>query len=542
VDKPRFHAAVALPPGRALAWRAMMAEELAAASVVVSAWRRPEATAGKAAAEPGADPGLRPSSPAPGGFMGTPGPDVPYPWRALLPAERMLERPKPDLFATVENVPFASGGSGPADILVLTPGSVVPESVLAGLPWGALVIEPVHPDRFGGVPYGSARPDASGPDRFGPGFLEGRVLWRRRGHAPRLAFTTYTSVEGPAPHSWARPHFAKLAAAPARIVARIAREGEACWDACPPAVPQTPYAPGLKDLAVFAARFVRWGLRRAISDLLMRRQWFLAVRPGDGDPARPGFASQPFTPLHPPKGTGWADPFLFTHRGRDWLFIEEIPGRSKGVISVMERQPGGSFGPPRRVLAEPFHLSYPNVFEHEGRIYMVPESAQANQARLYRATDFPGGWALDRVLMDGLPLTDATFLSHGGKWWMFASVRPHGGSSWDELHLFVSEDRLGPYRPHPANPVVSDVRRSRPAGRVFGKNGRLYRPAQDCSGCYGRALGVMEITLLTETAYEEREAARLEPDLIPGSFCLHTLEARQGLEIVDGQRFVPLWR
>lgn len=499
----------------------MLAEELAAAGAAVIAQREQDADTGEDVHAAMRGPNLRP---APRGFIGTLGPDVPLPWLALLPLERLLERPKPDLFARAETIPFTSGEKGPADILVLTPGSVVPASALARLPWGALEIEPVH------------------PDRFGPGFLEGRVLWRRHGQAPRLAWSTFTSVEGPAPHSWARPHFAKLAAAPARIVSRILREGENSWDACPAATPLPPYSPGLRDWAAFAARFARWGLKRAINDLFMRRQWFLATRPGTGDPSRPGFASDPFTPLHPPKGTGLADPFLFAHEGRDWLFVEEIPGRSKGVISVMESLPDGSFGPPRRVLTEPFHLSYPNIFEHQGQIYMVPESAQAHQARLYRATAFPVEWTLDRILIDGLPVTDATFLSHGGKWWLFASVKPRGGSSWDELHLFVAEDRLGPYRPHPANPVVSDVRRARPAGRIFSRNARLYRPAQDCSACYGRALAVMEITRLDETAYEEREAARLEPGLIPGSFCLHTLEARQGLEIVDGQRFVPLWR
>ncbi|MFP5239389.1 MAG: hypothetical protein ACLGQW_06130, partial [Acidobacteriota bacterium] len=86
----------------------------------------------------------------------------------------------------------------------------------------------------------------------------------------------------------------------------------------------------------------------------------------------------------------------------------------------------------------------------------------------------------------------------------------------------------------------------------------LVRYGQDCSGWYGRALAVMEITRLDDGGYEEKPLARLEPGLIAGgSFCLHTFdalaadalaggslaaEAQPGLEVVDGQRRVLLWR
>jgi len=285
-----------------------------------------------------------------------------------------------------------------------------------------------------------------------------------------------------------------------------------------------------------------YGLKKLWRDVFCRRQWYLAIRSGNGDPLRPGFTTEPFRPLFPPGKTGFADPFLVRHNGRVWLFVEEIPYRQKGVISVMELLPGGATGEPKRILEEPFHLSYPNIFEFDGRMYMIPESAKARQVRLYRAVEFPWRWELDRVLLDDVPATDTTLLQDGKGWWAFATVRPEGGSSWDRLHLFRSESLFGPYRAHPLNPVVSDVRRARPAGRIIRQDGRILRPAQDSSGWYGRALAVMEITRLDETGYEEREVVRLLPELIPQSVCLHTFGAEGGIEVVDGQRFVPLWR
>ncbi|MFP5239390.1 MAG: hypothetical protein ACLGQW_06135, partial [Acidobacteriota bacterium] len=374
-------------------------------------------------------------------------PWLPAPWGLLLRREKA---------ATAAAGLVALEHSG-ADLLLAPPGLHAGAELAALLPLGLLEVEAFHP--------------ALARD----GALEGRVLWRRVAATgrleTRLAASVATCMEGPLPGGWAANHLAKLSRAPAGILARMGADPEAFWNSCPPCEPLPPFRPSAADWLGFAADLARWGLTRAWQDILHRRQWFLAVRPGDGNPAAPGFATRPFTPLYPPKGTGWADPLFFSRGGRSWLFIEEIPPSGRGVISVMDYD-GRAFGPPRRVLEEPFHLSYPNVFEHGGEVYMLPETSQAGQVRLYRATDFPGGWVLDRVLLDGLRAVDATLVEHGGVWWLMANVRGERGSSWDELHLFKGPSPLGPFTPLRLNPVVSDVRRARPAGRIARVGGR----------------------------------------------------------------------
>jgi len=461
------------------------------------------------------------------------GPALPAPW-GLFPGGRAAA-PSPALARAAAS--FASMESPGADLLLCPPGFRAGARLAERLPLGVLEVEAFH------------------PGTFEEGVIQGRVLWRRA-TAPgvlecRLAADTATCMDGPLPGGWAPNHLAKLSRMPAGVLSRLHPSPEEFWNSCPPCEPAPHIAPSPMDWLRFAAGLARWGLTRAWQDLLHRRQWFLGVRLGNGDALAPDFATRPFTPLYPPRGTGWADPLFFRRDGRTWLFIEEIPPSGRGVLSVMEYD-GQGFGPPRRVLEEPFHLSYPNVFEHGGEVYMLPETSQAGQVRLYRATDFPGGWVLDRVLLDGLRAVDATLVEHGGAWWLLANVRGERGSSWDELHLFKGGSPLGPFAPHRLNPVVSDVRRARPAGRVVRAGGRLLRFGQDCSGWYGRALAVLEITRLDDDGYEERLLTRLEPGLIEGSFCLHTFDAapgnsladgaQAGLEVVDGQRRVPLWR
>jgi len=451
---------------------------------------------------------------------------LPLPWRALLALERFFKRPRPDFLAKTAPSPASRPGQArpDVDILVVAPGCEVSPELLAQAPLGALQMEPVS------------------AARIGRGVLEGRLLWHRAGHKTRLAAATATSAQGPLPLRFISAHLAKAALMPARVLARYGLLGEAFWESLPEAEPPRAEVSGPTGWGSLVFSLAGYGLKKLWQDVFCRRQWHLAMRTGNGDPLRANFAAEPFTPLIVPGKTGLADPFLVRRNGRAWLFAEEIPYRKKGMISVMELLPDASLSEPRLVLEEPFHLSYPHVFGFEGQMYMVPESAGARQVRLYRAVEFPWRWELERVLLDNVPATDATFLQDETGWWMFATLRPDGGSSWDELHLFRSGSLFGPYRPHPLNPVVSDVRRARPAGRIIRKDGRILRPAQDSSGWYGRALAMMEITVLTETDYEEREAARLEPERIPGSVCLHSFAADNGIEIVDGQRFVPIWR
>jgi hypothetical protein len=104
----------------------------------------------------------------------------------------------------------------------------------------------------------------------------------------------------------------------------------------------------------------------------------------------------------------------------------------------------------------------------------------------------------------------------------------------DELFLFRSDDLLsGQWEPHPLNPVISDARTARPAGRIFEQNGVLYRPSQDCSRCYGYAVNINKIVELDEQRYREVRTAYIEPKTFPGASRVHTFSHIHGLTAVD---------
>ena len=70
-------------------------------------------------------------------------------------------------------------------------------------------------------------------------------------------------------------------------------------------------------------------------------------------------------------GLWGADPFVFSFENKTVLFfelfIEEI---NKGVIGVSEYD-GSGFSQPKIVIEEPYHLSFPCVFEMNDILYML---------------------------------------------------------------------------------------------------------------------------------------------------------------------------
>ncbi len=234
-----------------------------------------------------------------------------------------------------------------------------------------------------------------------------------------------------------------------------------------------------------------------------------------------------------------ADPFLLRRDETWYLYFEVMPTVSgKGEIGLATSADGRSFAYQGIVLAEPFHLSYPLVFETEGEVYLLPETLGAGAARLYRATSAPGGFEPVANLVPGR-LADSTVFFHAGRWWLFTCPAPE---RHDTLELYFADVLVGPWRRHPQSPlVVGDPRSARPAGRVVEYQGRLFRFAQECVPRYGSKVGAFEIVELGPERYREIPAG---PALAPtgtgwNGEGMHHLDAHRladgsWLAVVDG--------
>ncbi len=301
----------------------------------------------------------------------------------------------------------------------------------------------------------------------------------------------------------------RIACVAARVVtlavARIGADAAGYRRGSPPTIDRVARG-GRRALPTLALRMVAASVTRAIYRLCCHTaHWRVGWRHVDGPGiAETGNFSGPAFRVLPDAGHRFfADPFPVTWEGRTFLFAEDLDHRvGRGIIAAVPFDETGPSGPPVDVLCEPWHLSYPFVFAHDGALWMIPESCNAHDVALYRCRRFPDRWERAATLIDGPSLSDATVFEENGRWWMFASLHDGDGGWSDLLTIHSAPSLFGPWSPHPGNPVMVDRTATRPAGAVWRRDGRLFRPVQDCTDGYGGALALVEITRLDEEGYE----------------------------------------
>lgn len=245
-----------------------------------------------------------------------------------------------------------------------------------------------------------------------------------------------------------------------------------------------------------------------------------------------------FVKIIPPKDRFWADPFVVEYENKYYVFYEElIYTENKGHIACLEIDSFGNVSNFQTVLKKKYHLSYPFLIEHKKSFYMIPETGENNTIEIYESASFPNDWKLKKILIPNIVAYDTTILQHNSKYWLFANVKnPENNSTWDTLHLFYSDSLLhDEWKPHPLNPIVSNISCARPAGNIYKKNNKIYRPAQNCSLHYGYAIEIMEITILDEYNYAEAKSNAILPAWDKKVSSIHTINSLDGITIVDAK-------
>jgi len=200
-----------------------------------------------------------------------------------------------------------------------------------------------------------------------------------------------------------------------------------------------------------------------------------------------------------------ADPFLVVDGDRVLMFFEIMNAkRNKGEIGLAESRDGYHWEYRGVVLSTQWHLSYPYVFAWNDAYYMIPETYEANNVQLFRATQFPSQWESVATLLSGADYVDSSIVNFGNQWWLFTSL-----TSSEDLLVYYAPEPTGPWLPHARNPIVTRNKHiARPGGRMQVIDGKLYRVAQDDYARYGDAVWVFEVVELTATHYREQSLSK----------------------------------
>ncbi len=361
----------------------------------------------------------------------------------------------------------------------------------------------------------------------------------------RVIYRSFSAID---PHSLYRSRNAAYWKAAHFMLRRLEHLHKGGWDFIRNlATYQEPAGPGRDigqpsnaEMLRFFVRLLARALRSRLRKILYRETWFLGYRYGGG--AKSPEDMRDYVSVFPAHGHYFADPFVTRHDDRHYVLFEDYLTRERrGVISYLELDGTEHGFVPQVALARDFHLSYPFTFALDGQLFMVPETAAKRTVELYRAEEFPSRWTFEATLLMDVAGVDATIVTHAGKLWLFVNVKEHGAHYSDELCIFFADSLTGPWMSHWLNPVLSDVRSARPAGRIFERDGVLIRPGQDSSRGYGRAVVLNRIDVLSEDDYREIPIARIDRSWSKENVGTHTYNFDGDYEVVDGRRWERRW-
>lgn len=280
-------------------------------------------------------------------------------------------------------------------------------------------------------------------------------------------------------------------------------------------------------------------VRQKLLNLNFKQQWFLAYEKIQPEIDFINEDKSNFKIITPPNDKFFADPFIVNENNKSYVFFEEYCYlKQKGMISYLEIDEKEKISSPQIILEKDYHLSYPFIFKHENNYYMIPETLANKTIELYVATDFPRKWELKKVLFNNINAVDSSIVFYNQKFWLFTNISATGVALSDELSIFYSDSIFGEWKPHSKNPVISNSKTARSAGKFFFNNGKLIRPSQESSFRYGYALNFNNVDILTENDYQETLIKNVKPEFIDANLAIHTFNSNNIYNIIDGMKLI----
>lgn len=232
---------------------------------------------------------------------------------------------------------------------------------------------------------------------------------------------------------------------------------------------------------------------------------------------------------HKYKDRFFADPFLIKQDSDHYYILcEEYPFKTeKGVISLLTvDKKSFSLINKKVVIEEPFHLSFP--FCEENGSFIIPESVVANETYIY-SFDLEKMEVTKKEKLLDVGLIDGVYYEN----YLFASRKTN-----PKLDLYAYQKIDGKYQEcNDGKPILTSLKHSRSAGRMFTYDGELYRPTQDCVERYGKRIQITKINSINKGILEFVSIGSLESTKCPPyNETMHTFNVYDGFVIVDGSK------
>ena len=229
------------------------------------------------------------------------------------------------------------------------------------------------------------------------------------------------------------------------------------------------------------------------------------------------------TKIESPKDAEWADPFIFSYKNKNYVFFENNDlNLNRGKISFGELH-GNDLINIKDILKFKYHLSYPFIWKSKNNFYLIPETSEKKSIHIWKAKKFPNQWKYFKTILKNEFCCDTTIIKDksNNNWLLTNKSNDSSNDPNNELYVYKIIGNFRKLIPHKLNPVITDCRTARNAGKLLIPN-KLFRPSQinDSTG-YGIGLNINNIDKLNLDSYKERTVKRIFPYKIPNTDGLH---------------------
>jgi len=239
-------------------------------------------------------------------------------------------------------------------------------------------------------------------------------------------------------------------------------------------------------------------------------------------------------------GHFFGDPFVLEKNKKHYVFVEDyIKKDSKAVISVIEIDDKDNHNHFTNIIEEDFHLSFPFIFEYENDLFMVPESSENKDIRLYKCLKFPNIWTYCYNLISNIHAADTIIFKKSNLYWLLTTSSKNNDYS-SQLNIFYSDNPLSQsWIPHKNNPVKYDINNGRNGGLIIDNNGELIRAIQTFDynkygqNQYGRKINLNSIKDISKTDFDESFKYTINPDFKKNILGTHTINSTNNFTVFD---------
>ena len=184
------------------------------------------------------------------------------------------------------------------------------------------------------------------------------------------------------------------------------------------------------------------------------------------------------------------------------------------------------------ILDLPTHLSFPFIFRKDGMVFVMPENSASGCSTIYTYNDATRKLtSVSRVAEE--PFTDAIFFSYAGKDYLWTTMVPEPNGKVLSIYEF-DKKTMQVRRKIATKEFPLNIARN--AGEPFVINGELYRPAQDCTACYGHGV-VLQRAEIRDGEWIFTDVNSFYPDTFRYNQGVHTFNHYKGLIVIDARGY-----